>query len=160
MRIPMVIGLVFVMLSSECCRSGEESKTVITFWAMGAEGEYVQKLMPEFERRNPGIAVRVEMIPWNAAHEKLLTAYAGSSTPDLCQLGNTWIPEFVVLDAIEPLDHRIKRSAIIRPSSYFPGIWSTNIIDSAAYGIPWYVDTRVLFYRSDVLERLGYKRAP
>lgn len=32
-----------------------------------------------------------------------MTAYAGEVMPDLFQLGNTWIPEFVALRAIEPL---------------------------------------------------------
>ncbi|MCK4689629.1 MAG: extracellular solute-binding protein [Candidatus Marinimicrobia bacterium] len=67
---------------------------------MGAEGEHIQKLMPEFEKCT-GINVKVQSIPWTAAHEKLLTAYAGNSTPDICQLGNTWIPEFVALNAID-----------------------------------------------------------
>jgi multiple sugar transport system substrate-binding protein len=49
--------------------------------------------MPEFERRYPEIQVKVQQIPWSAAHEKLLTAYAGDAMPDVFQLGNTWIPE-------------------------------------------------------------------
>jgi multiple sugar transport system substrate-binding protein len=49
---------------------------------MGQEGEQVRALLPEFERRHPGIRVRVQQIPWSAAHEKLLTAYAGDAMPD------------------------------------------------------------------------------
>ena len=54
----------------------------------------------------PSIEVQVQQLPWTAAHEKLLTAYAGGSLPDLCQLGNTWLPELAALDALEPLDAR------------------------------------------------------
>ncbi len=128
----------------------------MTFWAFGVEGEHVAKLIPEFERRNPGISVRVQMIPWNAAHEKLLTAFAGQSLPDMWQLGNTWIPEFTILHAIEDLGPWRARSRAIRASDYFPGIWDTNLMDTVLYGIPWYVDTRVLFYRSDRLAEVGY----
>ena len=39
--------------------------------------EVVQRLMPEFERRHAGVRVRVQQIPWSAAHEKLLTAFVG-----------------------------------------------------------------------------------
>jgi multiple sugar transport system substrate-binding protein len=42
-------------------------KTVLEFWAMGREGEVVQSLMPEFERHNPGIRVKIQQIPWSAA---------------------------------------------------------------------------------------------
>ena len=71
---------------------------------MGREGEVVSELLPEFERTHPGIKVVVQQLPWSAAHEKLLTAFAGNATPDLCQLGNTWIPEFVALNALDSLD--------------------------------------------------------
>ncbi|MGH7600884.1 MAG: sugar ABC transporter substrate-binding protein [bacterium] len=120
----------------------------------------MQKLMPEFQRRHPDIEVKVQGIPWTAAHEKLLTAYAGNSLPDMCQLGNTWIPEFNLLNALENLDHWIDSSTVIKPQNYFPGIWETNVIASSAFGIPWYVDTRLLFYRKDILQQAGYAHAP
>lgn len=154
------IGLGVLSLLFLACQAPIESKTVIKFWAMGAEGEHVQKLMPEFHRRYPDIEVKVQGIPWTAAHEKLLTAYAGNSLPDMCQLGNTWIPEFNLLEALENLDPWIAHSNVIKSENYFSGIWETNLIDSAAFGIPWYVDTRLLFYRKDILQQAGYDHAP
>ncbi len=127
---------------------------------MGREGEVVSELIPAFERANPGIKVQVQQIPWSAAHEKLLTAYVGDATPDIAMLGNTWVPEFVALDALEPLDARVARSTDVVRSDYFPGIWSTNVVDGVTYGVPWYVDTRVLFYRTDLLAKAGYDQMP
>lgn len=126
---------------------------------MGREGEVVQQLVPDFERRHPDIQVRVQQIPWSAAHEKLLTAYVGDAMPDAFQLGNTWIPELAVLEAIEPLDARLAASGI-PTADYFPGILDTNVIAGATYGMPWYVDTRVLFYRTDRLREVGYAEPP
>jgi hypothetical protein len=54
--------------------------------------------------------IEVQQIPWTAAHEKLLTAFVGKSTPDLAQLGNTWVSEFVQLNALEPLGPRVAAS--------------------------------------------------
>ena len=127
---------------------------------MGREGEVLSELVPEFERANPGIRVRVQQIPWSAAHEKLLTSYVGDATPDIAMLGNTWVPEFVALDALEPLDARVSQSTVVDRSDFFPGIWNTNVVDSVTYGIPWYVDTRVLFYRTDLLADAGYASMP
>ena len=127
---------------------------------MGREGEVVQSLVPEFERRTPGIRVRVQQIPWSAAHEKLLTAFVGDAMPDVFQAGNTWIPEFVALNAIEPLDGWIGRSSLVRTVDYFPGILDTNVTDGVTYGVPWYVDTRLLFYRTDILQAAGYAQPP
>lgn len=145
--------------SSGC---GHDSKpaALIEFWAMGREGEVVKELMPEFEQRNPGIRVRVQQIPWTAAHEKLLTAYAGNSMPDVFQLGNTWISEFVALRAVESLDDLIAASSAIAAEDYFPGILATNVVGGLTYAVPWYVDTRLIFYRKDVLARAGYAEPP
>jgi multiple sugar transport system substrate-binding protein len=127
---------------------------------MGREGEVVSELIPAFEKEHPGIKVEVQQIPWSAAHEKLLTAFVGDATPDIAMLGNTWVPEFVALDALEPLDSRVAGSTDVVRADYFPGIWSTNVVDSATYGIPWYVDTQVIFYRSDLLAKAGYSQMP
>jgi multiple sugar transport system substrate-binding protein len=140
--------------------SAETDVRTIRFWAMGAEGEVVEKLVPEFERRNPGIRVQVQQIPWSAAHEKLLTAFVGGATPDVSQLGNTWVPEFQALGALEPLDALAAASASTPRADYFAGIWDTNVIDGRTYGLPWYVDTRVLFYRPDLLAAAGYPQPP
>ena len=127
---------------------------------MGREGEVVTELIPEFERTHPGVRVVVQQLPWSAAHEKLLTAFAGDATPDVCQLGNTWIPEFAAMRALEPLDSRVAASPSIAVADYFGGIWNTNVVDGALLGVPWYVDTRLLFYRRDLLLRAGFDAPP
>jgi multiple sugar transport system substrate-binding protein len=153
--------LVLAVLSLAAgCRSSSADETVVRFWAMGREGEVVTELLPAFEQSHPGIRVKVQQLPWTAAHEKLLTAFAGSVTPDICQLGNTWIPEFVALGALEPLDRYVADSSVVRPDDYFAGIWDTNRINGTLYGVPWYVDTRLLFYRRDLLTRAGFSAPP
>lgn len=148
---------VFVFLSG--CRGSEDNAQLITFWAIGAEGEKVADLIPEFEKENPGVKVKVQQIPWTAAHEKLITAYVSETLPDVFQLGNTWIPEFSALGAIEPLTSFIQRDTV-RPDKFFAGIWDSNVIDSVVYALPWYVDTRLLFYRKDILAKAGYENPP
>ena len=139
---------------------GADRPHTVKFWGLGREGEVVRELVPEFERAHPDIRVIVQQIPWTAAHEKLLTGFVGGSPPDLAQLGNTWIPEFAAIGALEPLAARVAASSSISNMSYFEGIWKTNQYDGALYGIPWYVDTRVLFYRPDILAAAGYSDPP
>ena len=152
--------LTALAIAFSACGGGSPEGTVIRFWALGAEGDNVRQLIPEFERRNPGITVKIQSLPWTAAHEKLLTSYAGNSMPDLFQLGNTWIPEFQVLGAIEDLRPWLTGSQTVQEESFFPGVWATNRADGAIVGIPWYVDTRVMFYRKDLLAAAGYMHPP
>jgi len=149
-------------LGSACSRR-DSARQVVDFWAMGREAEVVSQLLPEFHARHPGWRVRVQQLPWTAAHEKLLTAYAGDALPDLCQLGNTWLPEFTALNALEPLDERARASGLAL-NDYYAGILDTNRMPTdqgpRLFGLPWYVDTRLLFYRSDLLRAVGHERAP
>ena len=127
---------------------------------MGYEGEVVAQLLPEFERRNPGVHVDLQQLPWTAAHEKLLTAFAGDSLPDVCSLGNTWVPEFAAIGALEPLNARIAASPLLDASDYFPGVWDTSVVGKMVYGLPWYSETRVPYYRRDLLAKAGITTPP
>lgn len=145
-------------LGTAACTGGDAN--TVHFWAMGREGEVVTELLRGFAQEAPEIHVRIEQLPWSAAHEKLLTAFAGNATPDLAQMGNSWMPEFVALGAVEPLDERVHVSRDIVAADYFAGIWNSNVLDGRLYGVPWYVDTRVLFYRRDLLAQAGFTAPP
>jgi multiple sugar transport system substrate-binding protein len=133
--------------------------TTVELWAMGREGEIVERLLPELHRRHPEVNVRVQQVPWSAAHEKLLTAFVGDAMPDVFQLGNTWLPELVALGAVDRVD-TWAGAAAIDLADYFPGILDTNRIDGALWALPWYVDTRLLFYRTDILADVGFNAPP
>jgi multiple sugar transport system substrate-binding protein len=151
---------VVAALTAGCQAHGDDDARTLTFWTVGREGEAVAQLLPAFEREHPGLHVKLQQLPLSAAHQKLLTAIAGGSTPDLTQLGNTWIPELAELDALEPLQMRVDASKVVRQDDYFANIWATNRIDGTLYGVPWYVDTRLLFYRRDLLKQAGFDAPP
>lgn len=153
-----LVALLLALLLG-CSGRGDE-RELVRFWAMGREGEVVIQLIPEFERLNPGIRVEVQQIPWTAAHEKLLTAFAGGVTPDVAQLGTSWVAELVALGALEPLDGPIAASRTVDRADYFPGGWTNNVIGGRIWGVPWYADTRLLFYRRDLLREAGFATPP
>ena len=149
-------------LAAGCARGPQEAQgtTTLRFWAMGYEGEVVAQMLPEFERAHPGIKVRLQQLPWTAAHEKLLTAFAGDALPDVVPLGNTWIPEFAALNALEPLDPYIARTPGFDVADYFEGPYDSGLIDGTTYAVPWYVETRVPYYRRDMLAKIGLREPP
>jgi len=155
-----VLGLAALAAAPLGCTRRSHSANVVRFWAVGREGEYAVDLLQDFLRERPDIQVDVQKLPWTAAHEKLLTAYAGETLPDLCSLGNTWIPEFTALNALTPLDQLASASRDIALADYFPGILDSNRVEGPLFGIPWYVDTNVLYYRRDLLQRAGFAAPP
>lgn len=127
----------------------------LRFWAMGNEAANVPTLLPAFERAS-GATVRLQALPWTAAHEKLLTGFAGDSLPDVSQIGNSWLAELAAIGAIQPLP--AAEAALVEDQ--FPAVLDTNRIGGQVYGVPWYVDTRLQFWRRDMLARAGYDAPP
>jgi len=150
--------LALLTLLAACAKP--DDRQTVTFWVMGYEGEIVARMMPEFEREHPHIRVDLQKLPWLSAHEKLLTAFAGDSLPDVSPIGNTWIPEFAVLDALEPLDEEIAATQGFDAGDYFPGVWDSGVVDGRTYAVPWYVETRLPFYRTDLLRKAGIDEPP
>ena len=126
----------------------------ITVWAMGAEGDNLPKLAKDFESANPGVTVKVTAIPWDAAHDKFTTAITAGKTPDVAMVGSTWMGEFAGMNALDPTPGSIDTSA------FFEGAQKTTEVNGTSYGIPWYVETRLVFYRSDLAKKAGYDSVP
>ena len=124
----------------------------ITVWAMGAEGEALPEFVAEFEQANPDVTIEVTAIPWDSAHNKFQTAIAGGNTPDVAMVGSTWMADFGDAFATVPDE--------ISTDGFFPGALSTTEFDDRAAGVPWYVDTRVLYYRTDLAQQAGWTQPP
>jgi multiple sugar transport system substrate-binding protein len=137
-----------------CARGGRAGD--LNFWAMGDEGGKIPQLMPAFEHANPGTRVVIQPLPWTAAHEKLLTAYVGGSLPDVSQVGNTWIAELAAIGALAPLP--AAQAGLL--TDQFAAVLDTNRVAGTVYGVPWYVDTRVQFFRRDLFAKLGLSEPP
>ncbi|AMX83397.1 ABC transporter substrate-binding protein [Geobacillus subterraneus] len=145
------------------CSSGSSTstdKTTINVWAMGEEAKSLPKIVTDFEKENPDIDVKVQAIPWDQAHDKLLTAVASKKGPDVIQMGTTWIPEFASANALLDLKPYIQKYPEFSEDNFYPGSIETTKYEDKVVGIPWYIDTRVLYYRTDLLKEVGYNEAP
>jgi multiple sugar transport system substrate-binding protein len=129
--------------------SGGAATGTITVWAMGTEGEKLSVLAKDFEAANPGVTVKITPVPWDAAHDKLATAIAGRQTPDVSLVGTTWMGEFAAAGALDPTPD------VIDKAQFFSGAWDTTAVNGTSFGVPWYVETRLLYYRKDLAQRAG-----
>jgi multiple sugar transport system substrate-binding protein len=127
----------------------------ITVWAMGAEGEKLGAFAREFTAANPDAKVNVTAVPWDAAHQKIASAIAAKQTPDMSMIGTTWQGEFAKTGALDPTP-----VDLIAKDAYFPGAWDTTVVGGTAYSVPWYVETRVVFYRKDLAAKAGITKPP
>ena len=80
--------------------------------------------------------------------------------PDLVQVGTTWIPELAALGALEPLDARLAAAPGLPRGDFFAAALDAAGTDGATWALPWYADTRLLFYRRDLLAAAGVAEPP
>lgn len=132
-----------------------QAKGEITVWAMGTEGEKLPQLAADFMKENPEAKVTVTAVPWDAAHQKIAGAIAGRQTPDVSMLGSTWMGEFGKTGALD-----VVPESLVDKSTFFEGAWNGNVVNDKAYGVPWYVETRLIFYRKDLAAKAGITQPP
>ncbi len=126
----------------------------LTVWGMGNEGTKLDVLAKDFMAKYPDVKVNVTPVDWGQAVAKLQTAIGGKQTPDISQMGTDMMGQFATTGALEPVP------ANFDPSTYFESAWNTGVIDGTAYGVPWYVETRLLYYRTDIAEKAGITKPP
>ncbi|MCL8025044.1 sugar ABC transporter substrate-binding protein [Nocardioides bruguierae] len=127
----------------------------IEVWAMGAEGEALDEFTQAFEEENPDAEVEVTAIPWDSAHDKIQGAITSGEGPDVTLVGSTWMGEFGAAGGLMPTPEDL-----VDGDDFFPGAWEGNQVGGTQYGIPWYVETRVLYYRTDLAQQAGWDAAP
>lgn len=135
-----------------CSRSSAD----LEMWAMGNEAAAMPELLALLNAESRLPSVSVQPLPWTAAHEKLLTGFAGGALPTLSQVGNSWIAELAAIGAIEPVP--AAQAGLL--TDQFDAVIDTCRIGDKIWAVPWYVDTRVQFYRRDLFAKAGYEAPP
>jgi len=150
----LVLALVF-----GCAKPKEEGGvTTLNIWIMPNSLEPVRDLediLAGFEKDHPNIKVKVTSVDWGAAWTKITTAATSKDVPDIVQLGSTWVGSITAMGALWDLSDKISElgglGTFVPASSQSSGLKGTNKITA----IPWIVDARALYYRTDVFKKLG-----
>lgn len=137
-----------------------DEKVTLNVWGMGEEAKTLPVLAEAFKKENPNITVNVQALPWDQGHDKLLTAIASKKGPDVIQMGTSWIPEFAEAGALADLAPYVGQYPELNPDNFYEGAVAAGKAGDKYVSSPWYVETRVLYYRTDLLKEAGYDKAP
>ena len=109
---PKFTRLLFCLLSMLFILSlwgvGASAKVTVTMWAFPIfqddMAEFFGPIIQKFEKENPDIAVKIEFFPWEARAERMMTAIASKSAPDVAYLNEDIFPTYADIGALVPLD--------------------------------------------------------
>ncbi|MEU1788414.1 sugar ABC transporter substrate-binding protein [Streptomyces sparsogenes] len=158
--VSLALALASALTLTACGGSGggdvaADEKQTLTVWAMGTEGEKLADVAKAYEKANTNITLKVTPVGWDVAHQKLVAAAAAGKLPDIVQMGGSYMGEFADMGVLEPVDTKV-----FKEGDFFPAAWKQSTVDGKTYGVPWYVDTRVLYYRTDLAEKAGIDKPP
>lgn len=122
----------------------------ISIWAMGEEGENLGDFSKAFTDANPDATVTVTSIPWADVMTKYQTAVAAGTVPDAIMIGSSLLSSMVAAGGLAPVPEGVVDTATLNETAA-----ESTMVEGVAYAVPWYVETRVLYYRSDLAEAAG-----
>ncbi|VAV97441.1 N-acetyl-D-glucosamine ABC transporter, substrate-binding protein [hydrothermal vent metagenome] len=137
----------------------ELADITLNFWIMGDTATAFEDLVSGFTAET-GIKVQVDAIPWDAVNDRLTTAVASGEGPDVTQIGLSLLPTFIAGEALMDVSDLVGSYPNLAATNFPSDIMATLNPGGATYSFPWVSDTRVLFYRSDILAEAGYSEPP
>jgi multiple sugar transport system substrate-binding protein len=136
----------------------QEPPVTIDFWYMPngpSPDKVVRREVDRFHALHPNITVRATKLDWPDALTRLTTAAASGSGPDVSQLGTTWVGSISSLGGLRPFSDD-ELAWLGGREAYLPASWtSTRLLGrTEVTAVPWFVDIRAVFYRTDILRSL------
>ena len=156
LAVSAVAGLALALAGCSAPGPAEEAEGPLTVWVMGDSGTNFETLVAD-----SGIEVEVVAIPWDSIDEKLTTAVASGSGPDILQIGLSKLRTFADAGAMLPLDDLLADYPALDPSNFPAGVsGASTSVGGEIVSVPWTSDTRVLFTRTDILAENGIDAPP
>ncbi len=148
-------GTVFAAGTKEAAPVKPAEPQVVKFWYHFDNPEVaINPLIQKFEAENPGIKIVAERVDWGSYNQKLITAVAGGTPPDVAQVKLWWQPQLVEMNALEPLDSYIAKWA--GKSDVYDNVWQlTKYSDGKQYLMPLQMVVLYMYYRVDMFKELG-----
>ena len=103
---------------------------------------------------NSGISIRHRPIPWFGSWKQILQIAAYQKGPDVSEVGNTWLENLEEMHVLRAFEAQ-EVEALGGSASFLPATWKMYEYGRAPLSIPWTVDTRLFFYRKDLLAKAG-----
>jgi len=116
----------------------------------------VQAMTEAFQKANPNVKVNLEFVPYEALRDKTIAAQA-SGGYDVVLYDVIWPAEYAENGFLLDVSSRINLS---EKGKIFPGAWTTVQYKGKYYGLPWILDTKYLFFNSEMLQKAGIKAPP
>ncbi len=159
-------GGVFLVFIVSACFPGEkilEPRNTVHYYQFSLPNfrATFSDLVDEFHRAHKDIQVVVHTLPptTDDQHQFYLThlSTGGESRIDVFALDIIWVAELARAGLLMPVDTLYEFSEW---EEFFPASVNASRYNGTRYGVPLFIDSGVLYFRKDLLEKYGYSVPP
>ena len=160
-RLYVIAAAVFVLLSGQACKRVDKPVSLPTITIIDQnwpDEESRHRHNEQFRRFASETGVRVQVLPAPVAERlavsrQLLESHG--SIPDVYAIDVIW-PSILAEHLID-LRPYVPAQEI---AEQFPGLIANFTVNGRLVALPYYVETGLLFYRDDLLQKYGYRAPP
>ncbi len=131
---------------------------VLTMDQAAMSVDQMNEVANEFMAANPDIKVEMTYVPYEQVHDKFVTG-AATNPPayDVVMTDVVWYDEFVKKGYLADTTSMVTQDM---KDTIFPTAWNVVTRNGKAYGMPWLLDTKYLYYNTDMLKQAGFDNPP
>jgi len=127
-----------------------DDKPVSMIQCGDAIAETYPALITQWEAKNPGYKVNVEIVGWDQCQDKVTTLAAAGTPVALAYVGSRTLKQFADSDLIIPITFTDAEKA-----AYYPHILDTVTYNGQQWGIPTAFSTKAVFWNKDLFTKAG-----
>lgn len=153
------IAMAVALLAAACGGSTSSNTPAetgpLTIWLMNgsAPQSVIDGVNADFKVKHPNVTVNVEIQQWADVTTKLDTAFAGTTPPDIMELGNTLVAKYASIGALQ--DITSKKSAYENSGTWLQSLTDSCTQSGKLYCVPYYAGSRAIIYRTDMFAAAG-----
>jgi N,N'-diacetylchitobiose transport system substrate-binding protein len=140
--------------------STQSGPRTLTIWLMegSAPPKVIDAVNADWKQAHPNDTVKVELQQWNNITTKLDAAFAGSSPPDVVELGNTLVSKYAAAGALQDLSG--SRDQFENNQAWLQSLTESCTLEGKLVCAPYLAGSRAVIYRKSMFARAGIAKPP
>ncbi|KQQ74906.1 hypothetical protein ASF70_03150 [Rhizobium sp. Leaf321] len=128
----------------------QEKQLTFAVWGGDSEVAGYRNVIAKFESANPGVKVKLDVMPFAQFYQQVDTRLAGRQAPDLFRVTYQQIGRYASNKAAIDLTQYLEKDF---GKGFTPAVWSAANVKGTPYALPHHTDTFALFYNEELLEK-------
>jgi N,N'-diacetylchitobiose transport system substrate-binding protein len=169
LRISAILALAMALLLAACggdepsgsgAQQAPAGPRTLTVWLMegSAPPQVIDAVNADFKAAHPNDTVKVQLQQWSNVTTKLDAAFAGSSPPDVMELGNTLVSKYGAAGALQDLT--ASKSQFENSGTWLQSLTESCTVDGKLVCAPYLAGSRAIIYRKSMFAKAGITQTP